>query len=97
MTANRTAKKTAATPTPDEPKRSRTEAPPAATILAYKVTPGENQAGEHHDDLVDVVPFGHRQTDEMTALRWAMGRGYFVATVPAGVSLREHLRTEATS
>lgn len=94
MATTRTTKK--ATPT-DEPKRSRGPADPTHTHMAYKLSPGENEGGEQRDDIVDVVPFGHRAADEVEAMRWAMRRGYLVTTVPAGVSLREHLRTEATS
>lgn len=94
MTTKTTAKKTAATPE----KKPRGPADPTPTHMAYKLVAGENTAdGEGHEDIVDVVPFGHRAADEVEAMRWAMRRGYLVTTVPPGVSLREHLRTEATS
>lgn len=82
MSTRTPAKKAAASPAAEQPtekkSRERAEAPPLH--VAYLLDPDRQ--------LVDVVPFGSRQVDEVAAMKFALAKGYQVLTVPAGASVR---------
>ncbi len=67
--------------TAEKKPRELQAAPP--TFVAYRV--------DVDGDIVDVVPFGTRKVDRETSKDYALEHGWKVATVPAGVSVREHI------